>query len=130
MSYSLDGWPHIELIQGPPGSLWETDEDRLHHVGMWATDLQGDCEALIASGFDLVGRGSNEEGAFVRLAYHRSPYGHYIELVDPLLRPAWAKWIAGGSLDLSGHTLVHIHGPVCTCCRGGEPASPQTAPPA
>ena len=35
--YSVDGPPHIELIEGPPGSPWDaTDGSRLDHLGCGA----------------------------------------------------------------------------------------------
>src|SRR5215207_6404255 len=40
ITYSVTGPPHIELIEGRVGTLWDPSAGaHLHHVGLWARDL-------------------------------------------------------------------------------------------
>lgn len=52
--YSVDGPPHIELVEGPPGSPWDaSDGPRLDHAGWWADDVAGEQARLEAAGIAL-----------------------------------------------------------------------------
>jgi hypothetical protein len=94
--YSLDP-PFIELVQGEPGSPWDTSAGpRLDHIGYFSDDVLADSARLEAAevpiDFDPApyGRG----GAF---AYHRAPSsGLRIELVTSAGR---AQRYARGSMN-------------------------------
>jgi hypothetical protein len=43
--------PYVELIEGPPGSLWDaTAGARIHHLGYWSDDMEADSARLEAAG--------------------------------------------------------------------------------
>jgi hypothetical protein len=45
--------PYVELIQGPPGSLWDaTAGARIHHLGYWSEDMDADSARLEAAGLE------------------------------------------------------------------------------
>ncbi len=78
--FSADG-PRIELIQGPPGSPWDTtDGPRFDHLGWWAGSLSGTSRRLAAEGFPVDFDGCPLGRAFT---YHRVPsIGARMEVVD------------------------------------------------
>ena len=101
VAYSSTGPPHIEVIEGEAGSLWEPGErPYLHHIGMWAEDLERDAAALVARGLALAGHGVNAAGGMARFSYHRDGPGPLIELVDPKARDSWEAWMRGEPLQL------------------------------
>jgi hypothetical protein len=70
--------PHIELIEGPPGSLWDaTGGAHLHHLGYWSEDMDADSARLEAAGMRL-----ELDLGFAR--YHSPAHaaGARIELID------------------------------------------------
>lgn len=90
-TYSLQGPPHVELVEGRAGSPWDaTGGSYLHHVGIFSSDLRGDRERLEAAGLrvELAGRG---------FAYHFGAAGLRVELVDERARPRFERWLAGGN---------------------------------
>jgi hypothetical protein len=94
--YSSTGPPHIELIEGPVGSIWDpTDEPRFHHVGLWAEDLDADSARLVDMGYPMVAHAIGDDGGLARFTYHENPYGPFIELVDPSTRIPFEKWMHG-----------------------------------
>lgn len=89
-TYSVEGPPHVELVEGPAGSAWDsTGGSQLHHVGVFSGDLPGDRARLEAAGLqvELAGRG---------FAYLQGGAGLRVELVDERARPAYERWFAGG----------------------------------
>ena len=45
--------PYLELIEGPPGSLWDATEGaHIHHLGYWSADLDADSDRLEAAGME------------------------------------------------------------------------------
>ncbi len=43
--------PYLELIEGPPGSIWDsTDGPRMHHLAYWSEDMDADSTRLEAAG--------------------------------------------------------------------------------
>lgn len=81
--------PYVELIQGPPGSLWDaTEGGRMHHLGYWSDDLEADSARLEAVGMEL-----ELDLGFAR--YHRpgAGAGARVELIDAGYRPEFlARW--------------------------------------
>ncbi|MBN9112183.1 MAG: VOC family protein [Pseudonocardia sp.] len=83
--YSSGPGPAIELYSGgaetplaaPVAGSW------FHHVGMWADDLAADVAGLQAEGFELAATVADADGRPSRFALHRTPFGFYLELVDP-----------------------------------------------
>lgn len=101
ISYSTTGPPHVELIEGRPGTLFDTAPGpRLHHVGLWAADLAEESQRLVDLGLPVVGHGVDAEGVLTRFAYHQNDFGPWIELVAPTTRAPWERWMNGEPLEV------------------------------
>ena len=97
-TYSYGSPPHIELIEGQPGTIWAPVRG-LHHIGVWTDDLAGDARQLSESGFSEEAAGVSRSGRSpFGFTYHSSPHGLRLELVDVASRPAFDRWLAGGDL--------------------------------
>jgi hypothetical protein len=89
--YSMDA-PRVEVIQAVPGTLWEPAAGSgIHHLGYWSDDLAGDTAALEA-------RGCAMEASGQVWAYHRSPSGPRIELVDRAVQPMLEQYWSTGRM--------------------------------
>ena len=54
VTYSIEGPVHLELLQGPAGSIWDGhDVPGAHHFGYWSDDVGADTESLLADGWTL-----------------------------------------------------------------------------
>ena len=96
-TYSVEGAPHLELVDSEEQRVWRPAPGQLHHIGVFAEDLAGESARLAARGVPLeLGGGARETP--LAFAYHLSPGGVRIELVDAARRPDFARWIAGGRL--------------------------------
>jgi catechol 2,3-dioxygenase-like lactoylglutathione lyase family enzyme len=95
-----DSSTRVELIERIEGTLWDlsTGPGRLHHLGFWAEDLQGESDRLASLGAPLVLTRDTGDGGVFAFAYHRAPSGALIELVDATMRDAFERWFAGGEL--------------------------------
>lgn len=95
--YSSEGPQHIELLEGPPGSVWDGREDPgVHHVGVWADDVQRETERCVANGWRVAAAGRSPEEGYGSYSYVVPPCGPIIELVDGGHLPAFETWWAGG----------------------------------
>lgn len=83
--YSLQGPPYVELIQGEPGSLWDTaGGPRADHLGYFVDDFEASKQRLIDSGMPVDIDGMQWGRTF---SYHRSSHsGLRVELVDSARR--------------------------------------------
>ncbi len=94
-TYSGSGPQHLELLEGPPGSVWDgSDCTGAHHIGVWVDDVAADTDRLVASGWSIVGAHSdpsagNGYGVF---SYVQPPSGLIVELVDSSLKAHFEKW--------------------------------------
>lgn len=97
ITYSTTGPPHIELIEGMVGTIWDpSDGPHFHHLGVWATgDLETDAQRLVDLGLPIAAHGSDADGALTRFTYHSNPYGPWVELVMPATREPFEKWMNG-----------------------------------
>jgi len=81
--------PYVELIEGPPGSLWDASAGALiHHLGYWSEDMDADSARLEAAGMGL-----ERDLGYAR--YHRpaGAAGARVELIDVAHRPDFlARW--------------------------------------
>ena len=97
-TYSIEGPPHLELIEGAEGTIWEATPG-LHHIGVWSDALADDAAELERRGLPVEVAGLSRSGRRpAGFTYHRSVHGLRIELVDAASRPAFARWLAGGDL--------------------------------
>ena len=98
-TYSCEGPVHLELLQGPAGSIWDgNDAPGAHHFGVWSEDVATDTERLIAMGWTLEAAGAPPEKGYGRFTYVRSPTGFLYEPVSVAAKPGFEPWWAGGSL--------------------------------
>jgi hypothetical protein len=97
ITYSTTGPPHIELIEGTVGTIWDPGPGpHFHHIGVWADgDLDSDAQRLVDLGLPIVGHGSDADGALTRFTYHSNPYGPWVELVAPGTREPFERWMQG-----------------------------------
>jgi hypothetical protein len=95
--YSCDT-PRVELIQSVEGTVWVVPSgSRIHHLGYWSDDMDGDGARLGTAGYVVEAAGRLPDGTS-QWAYHRSPNGLRIELVDRSLRPMLEQfWSSGDS---------------------------------
>ena len=98
-TYSMQGPQHLELLEGPPGSIWH-GEDRTgaHHLGIWVDDVVAETSRLIAAGWTLELAQRPPEKGFGAFSYVRSPDGVLIEPVLAAMQPMFERWWAGGEL--------------------------------
>jgi hypothetical protein len=94
VAYSRPEPPFIELVQGAPGSPWDTrDGSHVDHVGYFSTDLDVDAAALEAAGLTMAIDGRVHGSSFT---YHSGKAtGMRVELIDVGQRDRLLKWILG-----------------------------------
>jgi hypothetical protein len=98
-TYSAEGPQHVELLEGPPGSIWDgRDQPGLHHVGVWSDDVGGETEALLDAGWTLRLAQQPPEAGYGAFTYVQPPSGLLVELVWSAVEPMFARWFAGGPL--------------------------------
>lgn len=100
-TYSAGDEPHIELLQGDPGSMWGPENAGFHHIGVWSSDFVGDAAVLETKGFPLeltlASRSTDGPHGFT---YQSSPFGVRVELVPLDMQPAFTSWFGGGSFAM------------------------------
>jgi len=99
--FSTEGPPYIELIQGPPGSPWDSSKgSRIDHLQWWTRDMQGDSKRMLAAGLPIDTDGVTEspltalDGAKLPgiFRYFNAPAsGMRLELIDESVRPDYRK---------------------------------------
>lgn len=87
--HSRGGPLRVELLQGRPGSVWETAEvARLHHLASWVDDLPTAVAAMQAQGWTLEVTLAGPAGAPSGFAYLARPGHARVELNDRAARAA------------------------------------------
>ena len=99
-TYSSQGPQHVELLQGPPGSIWDgVAHPGVHHMGVWVDDVGAEVERLTSLGWTLeLALRAPEEG-YGTFGYLRSPSGFLLEPVLASLKPMFERWWAGAPLS-------------------------------
>jgi catechol 2,3-dioxygenase-like lactoylglutathione lyase family enzyme len=98
-TYSRGGPQHIELLEGPVGSIWDGSVNPgLHHMGLWSDDVAADTNALVAAGWKLELAQLAPEDGYGGYTYVQPPSGLLVELVSSKIRPRFESWWAGGTL--------------------------------
>jgi Glyoxalase/Bleomycin resistance protein/Dioxygenase superfamily len=89
IAHSVEGRPHLEVIEAIPGTPWEpADGLGVHHLCYWSDDSTRLCSELEARGFPRVmGRPGGGSG------YFRSPSGVYIEVLPRARCESMAAWL-------------------------------------
>jgi len=97
--YSVEGPQHVELLEGPEGSIWDgRSAPGVHHQGIWADDIAAVTEAFVAAGWALELAQLPPGEGYGAFTYVRSQSGVLIEPVWSGLRPMFERWWAGGDL--------------------------------
>ena len=100
LTYSVEGPVHLELLQGPAGSIWDAnDVPGAHHFGYWSDDVGADTRSLLADGWTLELAAAAPDDGYGRFTYVRSPSGYLVEPVSVANKPRFERWWAGGSLS-------------------------------
>ena len=98
-TYSRGGPQHIELLEGPVGTIWDGSVNPgLHHIGLWSDDVAADTTAMLAAGWSLQLAQVAPDDGYGAYTYVQPPSGLLVELVWSALRPRFERWWAGGSL--------------------------------
>lgn len=98
LTYSVQGPPHLELIEEQPDTIWAGRHRGFHHLGYWSSRFADDIDALIRTGFEFEAGAVDEHGALTRFAYLReSATGLRIELRDESRRSATEAWLRGAA---------------------------------
>jgi hypothetical protein len=96
LTYSVQGPPHLELIEELPGTIWSAQHRGFHHLGYWSSRFAEDTERLVADGFVFEAGAVDERGELARFVYLREPAtGVRIELRDEARRASMERWLAG-----------------------------------
>jgi lactoylglutathione lyase len=99
LTYSIEGPVHLELLQGPKGSIWDAhDLPGAHHFGYWSDDVAADTDQLLSDGWTLEIAAAAPSDGYGRFTYVRSPSGYLVEPISIASRPRFERWWAGGSL--------------------------------
>lgn len=98
-TYSAEGPQHVELLEGPAGSIWDgRTSPGVHHVGLWVDDVAGQTERLLADGWSLLLSARDPGQGYGTFTYVQPPTGMLVELVASAARPLFERWFAGGQL--------------------------------
>jgi catechol 2,3-dioxygenase-like lactoylglutathione lyase family enzyme len=98
-TYSKQGPQHVELLEGPAGSIWDgREQPGLHHMGLWSDDVKAETEYLVSQGWTLRMAQLPPERGYGGYTYVQPPSGLIIELVSSAIKPRFESWWAGGSL--------------------------------
>lgn len=96
LTYSVQGPPHLELIEEQAGTVWGSEHAGFHHMGYWSGRFGDDIDALTRAGFDFEAGAVDEHGSLSRFAYLREPHtGLRVELRDEARRPQMEQWLRG-----------------------------------
>ncbi len=97
--YSCEGPQHIELLDGPPGTVWDgRNQPGAHHIGVWVDDVAAETERCLAAGWTLAAAGAAPDDGYGVFTYVVPPTGLIVELVWSAVQPRFDAWWAGGSL--------------------------------
>lgn len=97
--YSCEGPQHLELLQGPPGTVWDgSEQPGAHHVGVWSDDVAADTRACLDAGWTLAAAGAAPEDGYGVFTYVVPPSGLIVELVWSAVKPRFEAWWAGGEM--------------------------------
>ena len=98
-AYSTRGPQRLELIEGPPDTLWFAgDHPGNHHSGVWA-DVPALTSDLVSRGWTLVASQVSPEEGYGSFSYVRSPDGFLLEPVAESNIPRMERWFNGGGLS-------------------------------
>jgi len=89
-THSIGSPVPMELLEGGPGSTWETAKVAVtHHLAYWSRDVGADVRSLQADGWTVELAVLDSDGRPTEFAYVVKPGLVRIELVDRRRRPAY-----------------------------------------
>jgi hypothetical protein len=86
----------FELLQGSPGSTWDTPASKpvvTHHLAYWTNDIPGEVRALEKEGWTVEIDMLDADGNPSMFAYMVKPGSVRVELVDVSRRPAYLELV-------------------------------------
>jgi hypothetical protein len=93
-THSLGSPVPFELLEGNPGSTWDTPKDVVtHHLAYWSEDVGADVHWLQEAGWTVELVVLDDHGNPTEFAYMVKPGSVRIELVDVRRRPAYLALI-------------------------------------
>lgn len=97
-TYSVHGPQHIELVEGPTGTVWAAGETPgVHHVGVWVDDVEKETRSLLGAGWHMIAAHHPPEDGFGVFSYVAPPSGLIVELVASVIRPQFEAWWSAGA---------------------------------
>lgn len=97
--YSAEGPQHIELLEGPAGSVWDGREDPgVHHLGLWVDDVTAETQRCVDLGWTVIAASKSPGEGYGSYTYVQPPSGPIIELVWSAMLPRFETWWSGGDL--------------------------------
>ena len=93
-TYSAEGPQHLELLEGPPGTVWDgREQPGAHHIGVWVDDIKAETDGLIEQGWTLAAAHQDPaSGGYGVFTYLQPPTGLIVELVDAAIEPGFEAW--------------------------------------
>jgi hypothetical protein len=93
--YSRNGPPYLELIEATSDeTVWSgAPGPRLHHIGVYVDDLQGEVARLTAAGMVDEAHGVGPDGNLSLFSYLMGAHGMRVELVDASGREGTLSWV-------------------------------------
>jgi Glyoxalase/Bleomycin resistance protein/Dioxygenase superfamily len=121
--FSVEGPPHIELIEGVPGSPWDTSSgSRIDHIGFWSDDLDASADRAISGGLPLS---KDADGRVVNLpfVYHDArASGMRVEFIDASTREGFYQRI-GAARNGGGAVAPETAGDETDATSGADSSS-------
>jgi methylmalonyl-CoA/ethylmalonyl-CoA epimerase len=94
LCYSLAA-PHLELVEGRPGTPWEcNDTSNLHHIGYLVDDMGATSAHLATTACPMGAHGLDALGA-LGWSYHHDELGFRIEIIDAAGSAAMGRRMLG-----------------------------------
>jgi hypothetical protein len=94
-AYSLDGPPHLELIEQRPDTIFALPG--LHHLGVWTQDRPGESGRLDALGWPRETVALCPDGTWAGGLFHTGTAGLRVEIVDIARSgPRLLNYLGGG----------------------------------
>ena len=96
--YSSEGPVHVELVEGPAGSIWDCSQrSGIHHFGVWVNDISVQTQDLLDHGARLLAASRSPAEGYGNFTYLEVAPAGVIELVSLDIRPRMEAWWSGAA---------------------------------